>query len=192
MERPTFYNDLASVYGWMAVERIDGLIPDAEWKPIYLFGLFKLNGRSSWVFSDERGERMREIERRAARYGLPPVQWPANLPSNLVGLGRAATVARREGRVREFSLAATRTIWVHGRDPSEPDELRRIAADAGLDPDMLLSRMTDQDVKDELRATTDEAYARGVPGVPTVVVGDRVFWGDDRLEEAAQHAGSLD
>jgi 2-hydroxychromene-2-carboxylate isomerase len=40
-------------------------------------------------------------------------------------------------------------------------------------------------VKDELRALTDSAHALGVSGVPTVAVGDELFWGDDRLEEAA-------
>ncbi|MBW3654410.1 MAG: DsbA family protein, partial [Actinobacteria bacterium] len=65
-----------------------------------------------------------------------------------------------------------------------------IAAGAGLDPDELLAAVDEQDVKDELRATTAEAHAQGVPGVPAVVVGDEVFWGDDRLEEAAAAAAS--
>jgi 2-hydroxychromene-2-carboxylate isomerase len=42
-----------------------------------------------------------------------------------------------------------------------------------------------QSTKDRVRAATEEAYERGVRGVPSVVVGDEVFWGDDRLEDAA-------
>jgi 2-hydroxychromene-2-carboxylate isomerase len=42
-----------------------------------------------------------------------------------------------------------------------------------------------QSTQDRLRAATEEAYDRGVRGVPSVAVGDQVFWGDDRLEEAA-------
>ena len=175
----------------MAAERIGELLPDADWRPIYLFGLFKLNGRSSWVLSDEREPRMAEIERRAESYGLPPVRWPVALQENVVGLARAATFARRRDRVVPFSLAAFRAIFVEGRDPSRPDELRRIASEAGLDPEELVRGIADPQVKDELRATTDEAHRRGVPGVPTVVVGDRVFWGDDRLDEAASYARSL-
>jgi 2-hydroxychromene-2-carboxylate isomerase len=41
-------------------------------------------------------------------------------------------------------------------------------------------------VKDQLRAATDEAIAHGVTGVPSIAVGEQVFWGDDRLEEAAE------
>ncbi len=42
-----------------------------------------------------------------------------------------------------------------------------------------------QSVKDRLRAATDDAYARGVRGVPTVAVGDELFYGDDQLDAAA-------
>ena len=44
------------------------------------------------------------------------------------------------------------------------------------------------DVKDKLRAATDEALTLGLEGIPTVAVGDELFWGDDRLEEAARAA----
>jgi 2-hydroxychromene-2-carboxylate isomerase len=44
-------------------------------------------------------------------------------------------------------------------------------------------------VKEALRAATDAAAERGVEGVPAVVVGGEVFWGDDRLEEAVAAAG---
>jgi 2-hydroxychromene-2-carboxylate isomerase len=43
-----------------------------------------------------------------------------------------------------------------------------------------------QSVKDKLRTATDEAIERGVEGIPTIVVGDQLFWGDDRLEDAVR------
>ena len=188
--RPIFYYDISSVYGYLAAERIGGLIPEADWRPILLGGLFKMNGRSSWWFSDERDDRVPEIEQRAARYGLPPITWPTSVWADLLGLARAGTVAKRAGLEIPFALAGFRAIYAEGRDPSEPAELRRIAAAVGLDPDSLLADIADQSVKDDLRRTTEQAHERGVPGVPTVVVGDRVFWGDDRLDEAARVAGS--
>ena len=172
----------------MAAERIGSVLPEADWRPIFFGGLLKLNGRTSWFFSDERESRMAEIEERAARYGLPPITWPTRMWTDLLGLARAATVAKREGREVPFSLAGFRAIYAEGRDASEPAELRRVAADAGLDPDAVLSAIGDQGVKDELRHHTEEAHRKGVPGVPAVVVGHRVFWGDDRLAEAAASA----
>jgi 2-hydroxychromene-2-carboxylate isomerase len=57
---------------------------------------------------------------------------------------------------------------------------------AGIDPLELEGAIEDADVKQALRSVTDEAIALGVFGVPTVAVGADLFWGDDRLEDAAQ------
>jgi 2-hydroxychromene-2-carboxylate isomerase len=59
------------------------------------------------------------------------------------------------------------------------------ARDAGIDPDAVAAGVEQPDVKQRLRAATDAALAHGVTGVPTVAVGDVLFWGDDRLEDAA-------
>ena len=63
---------------------------------------------------------------------------------------------------------------------------------AGEDPEELREAIQHQNVKDALRGANDEALALGVFGVPTVVVGERAFWGDDRLEEAAEARQHLD
>lgn len=138
MESAVFYYDLSSPYSWLAAERMREAIPDADWRPIFIGGLFKLNGRSSWLFGDDREPRMREIEERAERYGLPRVRWPAGLPSSILDLARAATVAKRDGREVDFALAAFRTAFVDGRDASEPRRLESLAAEAGLDARDLL------------------------------------------------------
>ena len=57
---------------------------------------------------------------------------------------------------------------------------------AGLDRDAMAARLENPDIKARLRSYTDGAIARGVTGVPTVAVGDELFWGDDRLEDAAK------
>ena len=174
----------------MAIHRIEDVLPEADWRPIFFGGLLNLNGRTSWFLTDERESRIAEITQRAKGYGLPPITWPTELPASLLNLGRAATVAKREGKLVPFSLAASEDYWARGRDPSTDESLRRLAGEAGMDGDALLDAIRQQDVKDELKRTTEEAHARGVPGVPTVVVGDLVFWGDDRLEEAAAAAAS--
>ena len=63
-----------------------------------------------------------------------------------------------------------------------------LAHHAGLEPDELLAAVARADVKDELRAATERAHEMGTPGVPTVVVAGRLFWGDDRLGDAARAA----
>lgn len=58
------------------------------------------------------------------------------------------------------------------------------AAACELHPKAVLKGVETHSVKEALRAATDEALERGVEGIPTVAVGDELFWGDDRLEEA--------
>jgi 2-hydroxychromene-2-carboxylate isomerase len=60
----------------------------------------------------------------------------------------------------------------------------------GFSSDDTAAAVEDPEVDAAIRAASDEAIARGVFGIPTAVVGDTLFWGDDRLDEAAALAGS--
>jgi 2-hydroxychromene-2-carboxylate isomerase len=99
---------------------------------------------------------------------------------------RAAVFAQQTGRAVAFSLAAFRQAFAAGRDLSDTDNVLLAAAACELHPRAVLKGIEMQSVKDGLRAATDEALEHGVIGVPTIRVGDELFWGDDRLEEAAR------
>ena len=188
-ERPVFYYDLGSPYSYLAAERIHSLFDEPPvWRPILLGGLFKVTGRDSWANGPEREAGMREVERRAAEYGIPPVKWPQPWPGNTLFAMRAATFATQIGKAVSFAQAAFRQAFAGGRDLTEPDNVLIAAAACELHPNALVKAVETQSVKDALRAATDEAAARGVLGVPTVVVGDEAYWGDDRLQEAAAAA----
>jgi len=182
----TFYFDLGSPYSYLAAERINSLFDEPpEWQPILLGALFKIHGRDSWANGPGRADGIREVERRAAAYGLPAVRWPDPWPGNTLYAMRAATFAKQIGKAVSFSLAGFRQAFAAGRDLSEPDNVMIAAAACELHPNALTKAVESQGVKDALRSATEEAAARGVIGVPSVVVGDQVFWGDDKLEEAA-------
>jgi 2-hydroxychromene-2-carboxylate isomerase len=190
--RPVFYFDLGSPYSYLAAERIGRLLGELPvWQPILLGGLFKRFGRRSWAQTDERAAGIAEVERRARERGLPQVRWPDPWPGDMLFAMRAATYAAQIGRAAGFALAAFRQAFVAGRDLSVPDNVLVAAASLELHPRAVLAGANSRSVKDALRSATDEAGERGVRGVPSVVVGDQVYWGDDRLEEAAQAASSL-
>ena len=98
---------------------------------------------------------------------------------------RAAVFAQQAGRAVAYSLAAFRQAFAAGRDLADLDNVLIAAAACELHPNAVLKGIELQSTKDRLKEATQEAYDRGVRGVPSVVVGDQVFWGDDRLEEAA-------
>jgi 2-hydroxychromene-2-carboxylate isomerase len=188
-----FYYDLGSPYAYLAAERIASVFEavGAEppvWQPILLGGLFKRFNRSSWAEGPGRAEGLRECEGRAQAYGLPPIRWPDPFPGDTLTAMRAATFAKQLGRAVSFSLAAFRQAFAAGRDLSVPDNVYIAAAASELHPRALETAITRKGVKDELRAATARAGDLGVFGVPAVVVGEEVFWGDDRLEEAAASA----
>lgn len=192
--RATFYYDLGSPYAYLSAERISGLFSEAEleqpeWQPILLGGLFHRFDRGSWSETPARAEGMAEVERRAAAYGLPAVVWPEPWPGNTLVAMRAATFAKQTGRAVSFSLAAFRQAFAAGRDLTDVDNVMVAGAACELHPRALLKAVETAGVKGALREATDRAGDRGVEGVPAVVVGDEVFWGDDRLEEAVEAAG---
>ena len=191
--RPVFYFDLGSPYAYLAAERVNAVFTDAgasvpEWHPVLLGGLFKRFGRDSWANGPGRNEGIREIGRRASGYGLPPVQWPDPFPGNTLHAMRVATFAKEIGRTVSFSLAAFRQAFAAGRDLSEPDNVMLAAAAAEMHPRAIEVAVGRDQLKDALREATERAGDLGVKGVPSTVVGDEVFWGDDRLEEAAAAA----
>ena len=189
-EQPTFYFDLGSPYAWLTAERIHHVLPVvAVWQPILLGGIWQRSGGRSWATTDQREAGMREVEDRAARYELLPVKWPDAWPSNSLLAMRAATYAQQGGRTVAFSLAAFRQAFAGGKDLSEINNVLIAAAACELHPKAVLKGIELRSNKDRLKAATDEAYERGVRGVPSVVIGDEVFWGDDRLEEAAAVLG---
>ena len=186
-ERPVFYYDLGSPNAYLSAERVNHVLPEVPvWQPVLLGGIFKATGRSSWGQGPDRAEGMAEVERRAASYGLPGIRWPEPWPGNMLDAMRAAVFAQQTGRTVAFSLAAFRQQFAGGRDLSNTDNVLLAAAACELHPRAVLKGIEMQWVKDGLRAATDEALALGVTGVPTIRVGDQLFWGDDRLEEAAE------
>ena len=192
MERAAFYYDFNSPYSYLAAERISGVFAETgaeqpEWVPISFGHLLKVTGRRPWSFEEDRSADLDEIQRRARDRGLPEVVYPEGWPIDNYSLDplRAATYAKESGRVVSFSLAAFRQAFAAGRDLSDRDNLVIAAAACELHPKAVLKGIETTSVKERLRRETDRAIELGVEGIPTVAVGDELFWGDDRVEAAA-------
>jgi 2-hydroxychromene-2-carboxylate isomerase len=191
--RATFYFDLGSPYAYLAAERVSGLFTAAEleqpeWQPVLLGGLFARFDRGSWSQTPARAEGIAEVERRAAAYGLPPIAWPNPWPGNMLMAMRVATFAKQTGRTVSFSLAAFRQAFAAGRDLGDPDNVVIAGAACELHPRALLKAVQTDIVKNALKEATAAAGDHGVEGVPALLVGEEVFWGDDRLEEGVEAA----
>ncbi len=187
--QPTFFYDFYSPYSYLAAERVNSILPAVpEWRPVSFGHILKQSGRRPWSFDRgaEHDRHWGEIETRAAERGLPEMKQPAGWPIDSYSVigARAATFAKGSGRAVAYSLALFRQIFAAGRTLDEDTDLIARAA-CELHPNALLKGLESRAVKDELVKATNEAYELGVRGVPTIAVDGALFWGDDRLEEAA-------
>ncbi len=186
---PQLYFDLGSPYAYLAMERVETVLGDVTLEPVLVGAIFGWRGWGSWALTDDRAAGEAEIERRAREYGLPPMHWPAQWPANALVAQRCALWATRRRRVKEFAHSVGHRQWAEGADIADREVLAAAASDAGLDAAEMLQAVAAPELKEQLRAVTQAAWDAGVRGVPTVRVGDALFFGDDRLEEAAAALG---
>ena len=192
--RATFYYDLSSPYAYLAALRVDDVLPvDAAWQPIAFGAMIRELGKVPWSLRDDtRATGQAEIAERARERGLPAVRWPRGWPAesySVIPL-RAVLHALDEGLGKELSFEL---YWLEFTEGIALDELEVVIGAAertGLDGERTRAAVQAPEIKERLRADTDEALHRGVTGVPTVAVGDELFWGDDRLEDAARAAAA--
>ncbi len=188
--RPTVdvYFDYLSNFSYYLAHRLD--FGDAfrgaalVWKPIELEALSSYEngmpyspGKRRYVVLD--GIRSQEF------YGIPTAV-PKPFPMGDLALARRAALAAQDAGVfRAWHEAAFRAAWRDQRDLSSEEVVRACLRAAGGDADALLARARSDGIGERARALVAEAEARGVFGVPTMVLGDELFWGNDRLEMLA-------
>jgi len=180
-----FFFGAMSPYSWFAAERIGSLLPDAEWRPVFAGGVFKACGRVSWGLTGDRGVKLADCEARARAHGLGAIRWPDPWPTNDLLVARAMIFAQQHGAVKRFALTAMRMAFLEGLDLGDAMTVSAVAERSGFAGGEVAEALSDTEIKAALRAATNEAVTLGVFGVPSVRVGDTLFWGDDRLEEAA-------
>ena len=186
-----FFYDVGSPWTYLAFHRIEEVAAEAGarlvWKPILVGGVF--NAVNPGVYAARanptkaRAEYMaKDLADWARHYGLRIVWPPSVFPVNSVAAMRGVLAAFDAGRGVEFSRAAFEAYWGEDRDLSREDVLADVAARAGLDATDLLERLGTPELKQRLRASTDELVARGGFGSPTIFVdGDDLYFGNDRL-----------
>ena len=178
------YFDLGSPYAHLAVARAEGVLGKPPLlRPVLLGAIFAARGFGSWSQSAQREGRIAELEGRAARYGVPPFVWPESWPLDGLAAMRACVWAEGQGGLDRFARAAFAHEFGRGEDISAVAALAAIATEVGLPGDELEAAVASTPVKARLRELTEQAWERGVRGVPTVAVGETLIYGDDQLEQ---------
>jgi len=132
----------------------------------------------------------RDIERRAEKYGLK-VSVPAPYPlENLPLANQVALLGMQEGWGQEYVIATYRRWFQDGQPAGSEPNLSESLREIGQDPARMIDAATSPAIEAALATETEVAKNLGVFGAPSFVVGDEVFWGDDRLDDAVSWARS--
>jgi 2-hydroxychromene-2-carboxylate isomerase len=189
-----FFYEFASTYSYLSAMRIAPLAAAAgvtvRWRPFLLGPIFKAQGWDTSPFNlyPAKGRYMvRDCEREAARLGLT-FRLPEPFPQNSLLASRVALFGLEQGWGEEFSRAAYQAQFAEGRQIGDAQVIGEIVDRLGRDGDAALVRAQDDDIKQELRAVTEEARRLGIFGAPSFIAGGELFWGNDRLEQALRHA----
>ena len=134
--------------------------------------------------------RLQELRRWRDHLGVPLVIAPPYAPFD-ESLAAACVIAVREtiGDAPAVTLAhrVLRALWEEGRNPADPETLSVLIAETGLDAATVMA-LGAKPVWAEMRAADSAAaLARGVFGAPSYLVGEEIFWGQDRLDFLARH-----
>lgn len=184
--------DCSSPWTYLAFHNIQPLArelgEEITWRPFMVGGVFNTvnpsvyEQRATPVPAKARYMK-KDMEDWARVAGLTIVFPPKVFPVNSVKVMRACLVLEPQGALVPFATAAFEAYWRDNLDISADDVVLEIARRAGVDGDVLLQAITAQEVKDRLKANTDELIARGGFGSPTIFVDrDDMYFGNDRLE----------
>jgi len=184
-----FWFTMGSTYSFLSVMRLAELERPTgitfRWRPFHL--LVILQEMKHVPFADKPTKLVymwRDIERRAALYGIP-VRLPAPYPAkHSVAANLVATVGMREGWGADFARAAYRRWFQLGQETGSETNISESLREIGQDPARVLASANSEDAKMALAAETDAARELGIFGSPTFAVDRELFWGDDRLEDA--------
>ncbi len=178
-----FFYDYVSVYSYLAdsqLETLDGA--DIVYRPMLLGAVMQATGNRPPAAVEAKGRYLRsDVAAWARRYALPLTMNPL-FPQNTLNALRLALLAQREGAFTAVHRRLFDAMWVDQQNLADDSVLAAIASDGGLDPATSLQAIATQSIKDQLKANTDEAIARGAFGAPTFFLGDRMFFGNDRFD----------
>jgi len=183
-----FFFDLGSPTTYLAYTQLPGLCAQTNsqliYRPMLLGGVFKATGNASPAAIPAKGPYMfKDLNRFAQRYGVA-FRFNPHFPINTLLLMRAVTgmQLRHPKRFEAFIDCLFRALWVDARNLNDPATVAAVLSEGGFDPGSVLALTADEQVKEALKAATEEAIRRGVFGAPSMFVGDELYFGQDRLD----------
>lgn len=183
------YFNFRSPYCYLASKAMFAIFDDYDarlvWKPLGGWNGRSHPDRAKFKLPITR----QDVGRISRRMGIPFV--PPPMTTDPTGAAAGSLLAEREGVLRPYIVEMMRAEWAEGLDIGQPDMLLDVGERVGLDRDALASESQSDAHLAILAANWEEAQGKGAFGVPTFVVDDQVFWGNDRIDYVREHLHNL-
>ena len=183
-----FYFDFVSPYTFISFQQIKLLKFKQNFKfrlkPVLLGGLHNLHKITAPAFIPAKAKFMiRDCKMVCEKYKIS-FKFNSYFPIKTVNLMRGVLIAEEDGVINNYVDKVFEALWVSGLNLNDQEVIDKTIKNLGINPKTFSLRLLNQNLKDELKKRTQEAYEKGVFGAPTFVVNNKVFWGQDRLEYA--------
>lgn len=185
-----FWFEFASNYSYLSVMRIEAaaarLGVDLRWRPFLLGPIFRSLGwtNSPFVLQKAKGDYVwQDMARECEKYGLPWTR-PSTFPRPSLLAMRVALVGAGQGWMGAYCRRVMTLNFVEDSEIDSREVLAEVLTQLGLPAHAILDEAESDANKLRLRHQTEAAANRGVFGAPMFFVGDEMFWGNDRLEDA--------
>ncbi|MGQ3052970.1 MAG: 2-hydroxychromene-2-carboxylate isomerase [Roseateles sp.] len=185
-----FWFDFASNYSYLSVMRIEAaaarLSVDLRWRPFLLGPIFHSLGwsNSPFVLQKAKGDYVwQDMARECEKYRLPWTR-PSTFPrASLLPL-RVALLGAEQDWMGAYCRRLMSLNFVEDGEIDSREVLAQVLTQLGLPAQAILDEAASEANKLRLRQQTETAANRGVFGAPMFFVGDEMFWGNDRLDDA--------
>ncbi len=192
----TFWFDVHSPWVYLASHRVGAIArrhgAELLWRPLHLPSLLnRIGGVKPMEATPARVRWFKQdILDWAEVQGLP-IRYHPNYPLRNSRALRVSLFAADAGRAEIFVKRLTRAYWAEEGDISDLDSLGRWADECGLERAGAMAAAADKVFKQRVEANTTEAIARGIFGVPTVDTGEKLYFGNDRLDLLDRHLSAI-
>ena len=189
MKTIDFWFSIGSTYTYLSVMRLPKIEESAginvEWRPFSVRAIMMQMDNIPFANKPIKAKYMwRDIERRAQAYGIK-ASLPVPYPLEQFDLAnRVAILGRQDGWCRDYVTVSYRKWFQDGQSPGSEPNLTDSLTEIDQCPESVISAAKSSDIEACYQQATAEALSLGVFGAPTFVVGEELFWGDDRLEDA--------
>ena len=187
-----FYFDFSSPYSYIGYKEIKQLEKKNSFKikymPIFLGGLHNSAGITPAAFISLKSKYMLEDTKLISKKKNIKFIFNSYFPIKTVSFMRGVLIAEEDSFRKIYIEKIFNAIWKDGLNMNDKTVIEKVLKNMELNPEIFLSKVSDNKIKVKLRKLTDDALKKGIFGAPTFLVNKKIFWGQDRLSYAVEEA----